>query len=532
VDVRKLAVGVGVGVTLALWSSALSGVAGALPPRAAELNGSPATTTGGAGGEHALDVTDTTTTTLPGSGDTSTTTTVPASGPGSTPPTTVPIGSPLPSPSAPNSAPRAGINTSATAATAYHDQGILTYGDAQFLGSPMNLRLNAPVVGMAATPDGSGYWLVAADGGIFTYGDAGFFGSAGAINLWAPIVGMASTPDGQGYWLVASDGGVFAYGDAGFFGSMGGQPLASPVEAVVPTHDGQGYWLVAQDGGVFAYGDAGYYGSMGGTNLHGNPIVAMAATPDSQGYYLVQGGGEVKTYGDAVSYGQMQGHPPVVGIALTLDAQGYWLVCGNGEVDSFGDAQNFGGNQNMVPTPPIGGIVASHDGQGYWLLDSESFSVGLSHPFPGAWDRIVTKALTQLGPSPDGANYCNPYGPCEEWCSLFATWVWESEGIAVPRFPFTGSVYTWAASHTGVLSPRAIPQAGDLVLYGTGPANASTSPHIGLVAQVWPDGAIDTIEGDAGPGPNGYTAVLVNGPFLPSASFMYNGFPIYGYAIP
>ena len=30
----------------------------------------------------------------------------------------------------------------------------------------------------------------------------------------APFVGMAATPDGGGYWLVASDGGVFAYGDA------------------------------------------------------------------------------------------------------------------------------------------------------------------------------------------------------------------------------------------------------------------------------------------------------------------------------
>jgi hypothetical protein len=32
-------------------------------------------------------------------------------------------------------------------------------------------------VGMAATPTGKGYWLVAADGGIFTFGDAVFAGS-------------------------------------------------------------------------------------------------------------------------------------------------------------------------------------------------------------------------------------------------------------------------------------------------------------------------------------------------------------------
>ena len=68
--------------------------------------------------------------------------------------------------------------------------------------------------GWPGTPDGGGYWLVAADGGVFRFGDATFHGSAGGIQLNKPIVGMAVTPDGGGYWLVASDGGVFRYGDA------------------------------------------------------------------------------------------------------------------------------------------------------------------------------------------------------------------------------------------------------------------------------------------------------------------------------
>jgi Protein of unknown function (DUF4038) len=76
---------------------------------------------------------------------------------------------------------------------------------------------------------GAGYWLVASDGGIFNYGDAGFSGSAGGIKLNAPVVGMAATPDGKGYWLVASDGGIFNYGDAGFSGSAGGIKLNAPV---------------------------------------------------------------------------------------------------------------------------------------------------------------------------------------------------------------------------------------------------------------------------------------------------------------
>lgn len=37
---------------------------------------------------------------------------------------------------------------------------------------PNRMNVNAPVVGMAATPTGKGYWLVCADGGVFAFGDA------------------------------------------------------------------------------------------------------------------------------------------------------------------------------------------------------------------------------------------------------------------------------------------------------------------------------------------------------------------------
>ena len=97
---------------------------------------------------------------------------------------------------------------------------VVPHGGALSFGSPelSGLRLVQPVVGMAATPDGEGYWLVASDGGIFAYGDAQFYGSTGAFHLNQPVVGMAATPDGEGYWLVASDGGIFTFGDASSMG--------------------------------------------------------------------------------------------------------------------------------------------------------------------------------------------------------------------------------------------------------------------------------------------------------------------------
>ncbi len=80
----------------------------------------------------------------------------------------------------------------------------------------------------------------------------------GGLPLNAPIVGMGATPTGRGYWLVASDGGIFAFGDAAFDGSMGGQPLQRPI--VGTSTAAAGYWMVAADGGIFAF-DAPFYGS-------------------------------------------------------------------------------------------------------------------------------------------------------------------------------------------------------------------------------------------------------------------------------
>src|SRR4051812_45912542 len=125
----------------------------------------------------------------------------------------------------------------------------------------------------------TGYWFVAADGGVFTYGDAEFHGSTGNLKLQKPVVGMAAPVNGGGYWMAASDGGVFAFGNVPFLGSMGGQRLNKPIVGMAATPSGKGYWLVATDGGIFAFGDAGFFGSTGDIALN-QPIVGMASTPD------------------------------------------------------------------------------------------------------------------------------------------------------------------------------------------------------------------------------------------------------------
>ena len=190
----------------------------------------------------------------------------------------------------------------------YAGGGVVPFGDAGTYGT-LDVALSSVITGMAATPDGKGYWLVGADGGVFAFGDAPFVGSLGARKLEGPIVAMAPTPDGKGYWLAALDGGVFALGDATYYGSMGGTRLTQPVVGMAATPDGKGYWLVAADGGVFSFGDANYYGSMGDTHLAA-AVTGMAATPDGKGYWMVGGDGGVFAFGDATYYGSMGSKPP------------------------------------------------------------------------------------------------------------------------------------------------------------------------------------------------------------------------------
>jgi len=192
------------------------------------------------------------------------------------------------------------------------DGGIFAFGDATFYGSMGNQHLNArwsacSRPGTARLLDGG------RDGGVFNYGDAQFYGSAGGMHLTSAIVGMVATDDGLGYFLVAANGGVYAFGDAHF---VGGTPnTSSPIVGLAPPL-GCGYWLastngavsnsvtptstvhgrpapqppggrhrldhrrrrllaVASDGGVFAFGNAIYDGSTGNITLN-SPMVSLA----------------------------------------------------------------------------------------------------------------------------------------------------------------------------------------------------------------------------------------------------------------
>ncbi|HWD52393.1 MAG TPA: hypothetical protein VG412_08335 [Acidimicrobiales bacterium] len=243
----------------------------------------------------------------------------------------------------------------------------------------------ATAVGMAATPDGGGYWLAWSNGSVTTHGDAPSYGDASTFNLAQPITHIVSTPDGRGYWLVAADGGTFAFGTAGFYGSMGATHLNKPVVDMAPTSDGKGYWLVGSDGGIFAFGDAVFRGSLGSLTLN-EPVVGLAPDNATGGYWLVASDGGIFAIGAPFfgSTGSLALNKPVNGMAATLTDRGYLFVASDGGIFAFGDAAFHGSTGGLTLNKPIVGMSIDPATGGYWLVGSDGGIFAFGAPFFGA----------------------------------------------------------------------------------------------------------------------------------------------------
>jgi hypothetical protein len=182
----------------------------------------------------------------------------------------------------------------------------------------------------------------------------------------------------------------------------------------------------------------------------------------------------------------------------------------------------FTGNGSPSPTSPTLAQPVSEEA-------GECSAAALA-PEAASASEIVRIAESQLGQEehPPGSN-CTPYGPCEEWCSLFVAWVWQHAGVALPGptalYGYSGSLYSWSAQHgSATLAATATPAPGDAIFYGSGP---DASVHVGIVVRVLADRRIVTIEG------NFDDRVSRVGPFAPSrAQAAGESGPVYGYAQP
>jgi CHAP domain-containing protein len=223
-----------------------------------------------------------------------------------------------------------------------------------------------------------------------------------------------------------------------------------------------------------------------------------------------------------------KGAPPTGGsyAQYRRTACNYYGACSYGSVayadEVMARAVQYGFTGSGSPTPSSTQLSQP--------VSTSGCSASTFTPEAASSSQIVRIAESQLGQGeqPPGSN-CTIYGPCEEWCSLFAAWVWQHAGVplsgSTALYGYSGSLYTWTRKHGGkVLPATATPAPGDAVFYGTGP---NASAHVGIVKRVYPDGQITTIEG------NYANRVTLLGPFQPAhATSAGETAPIYGYAQP
>jgi hypothetical protein len=381
--------------------------------------------------------------------------------------------------------------TTAPVGAAVAGGDVLAYG-APSHGSTAGVALNAPIVDIAAAPDGSGYWEVAADGGVFAFGGARYAGSLGSIPLNQPIVGMAPTPSGRGYWLAAADGGVFTFGDARFLGSAGGSPRSDRVVGIAPAPIGVGYWLVTSAGAVLAYGTALHRGDLAGAPP-AHPVVGMAVTPTGDGYWLAASDGGVFTFGGAGFGGSLGGvrlDEPVTGIESGPSSKAYWLVTRDGAVHTFGGAR-FAGSAANACKDAVLGIAARRDG-GYWLGTSPLPAADTSSADPLARTAAESAQLTSLlrirqGCEPDAAPSPGALGHPLPGGRVTAGYGWRQHPIHHrPQFhtgtDFAGRSTALAAADGTVVEVRSRAGYGLTVVIDHGNGVATSYSHLASAA--------------------------------------------------
>lgn len=149
-------------------------------------------------------------------------------------------------------------------------------------------------VAVAAAPNGTGYYVLRANGAVYAYGVKAHGSLAGHLHYGAiaPVVAvaMAVDPTTGGYWIATSTGEV-----ANFDAPNDGSPLVSdhgtysgvPISALAATTSGTGYYVLRANGEIDRYG-ATFHGYLAASNTmpEGGFASALAVDPTTGGYYV------------------------------------------------------------------------------------------------------------------------------------------------------------------------------------------------------------------------------------------------------
>jgi hypothetical protein len=248
---------------------------------------------------------------------------------------------------------------------AARDGTVFGLGSAASLGG-IRTTSGGPVVGIAGSTDGKGYFVATAGGVVTAFGDLKSYGDLQSKKIVrSDIVAIVATADARGYWLIGADGEVYNFGDAAFFGDL--LHLTNPVQVtdivgMVPAVGDKGYFLLGSDGGVFAFGRVHFYGSLPGIGVRVNDIRGILPSATGRGYVLVGVDGGAFVFGSGVQfYGSLPGRhikvSDIVGLALTPGDGGYYMAGSNGKVFGFGNGRVFPSPSTLGSHLPVAAIA-------------------------------------------------------------------------------------------------------------------------------------------------------------------------------
>lgn len=270
-----------------------------------------------------------------------------------------------------------------------------------------------PVVSIAGTPTGDGYWLLDARGAVVARGDATWQGDVAQWLLLGSPTQVVATPSGQGYAIVSNAGPLYSFGDAPLMGWSRPDSPPSPAQAIVMTPSGKGHWLFRRDGRAEEYGDAKFIGIATRTvmnlgkasfsfkvlepgptkvvfNLSGTTAtVTQEWSPSAEGYWMLGDDGAVYGFGSAAvdddPVPTIDSPHRAVDLEPTPDGAGYWIVDDIGHVGANGSAwrDGSGGVPALAPGETITSLSATPTGAGYWTFTSRGrvFPAGDARPF-------------------------------------------------------------------------------------------------------------------------------------------------------
>lgn len=292
---------------------------------------------------------------------------------------------------------------------------VYNFGGAGWYGNETWRHLAAPIVGIAATPDGRGYWLVGANGAVFNLGDAGWHGSLAseALGPGQQIISIEATRDGRGYWLVNQSGAVMSFGDAARINA--GQPLptgdlATPIVSAAIARGGTGAWFTDSAGHVYSSGDVAWLGSR--VNKQSYPITSIAAFSSGEGYWLADAAGQVWAFFGRPSTGRPTSKSaPASAPSSAPGAAPASFKAGGTEMTGRLRSSAAGSLAGLSGTAV--GITSAQEGTSYWVATSSGsvISGGAGALRPGTRANASLSAIVGIAaaleveppPAPSGA---------------------------------------------------------------------------------------------------------------------------------